>query len=32
MKKSAVISDCEKYRYQLIRQWDDNKTWHYSLD
>ena len=26
MKKSAVISDCEKYRYQLIRQWDDNKN------
>lgn len=25
MKKSAVISDCEKYRYQLVRQWNDNK-------
>lgn len=24
MKKSAVISDCEKYRYQLLRQWDES--------
>ena len=23
--KSAVISDCEKYRYQLSRIWDDSK-------
>ena len=25
MKKSAVISDCSKYRYELHREWDKDK-------
>lgn len=25
MDKSAIISDCQQYRYQLIRQWDLEK-------
>ena len=25
MKKSAIISDCKKYRYELHREWDESK-------
>ena len=25
IEKSAVISDCENYRYELVRQWDESK-------
>ena len=25
MKKSAIISDCNKYRYELHREWDKDK-------
>ena len=27
MQKSAVISDCGKYRYELTRIWDPSKPW-----
>lgn len=27
MQKSAIISDCGHYRYQLKRVWDDTKPW-----
>ena len=25
MKKNAVISECDKYRYSLVREWDKSK-------
>ena len=27
MKKSAIISECGLYRYELKRTWDDTKPW-----
>jgi len=27
MKKSAIISECNQYRYELRRVWDDSKPW-----
>lgn len=27
MKKSAIISECKKYRYEIRRIWDESKPW-----